>query len=65
MYDISEELTVMLITLWWLQKLAKDWQEVNKQHRSLMWRDLILGKLSEWEVRKQYEIKISNRFAAL
>ena len=22
----SEELTVILITMWWLQKLAKDWQ---------------------------------------
>jgi hypothetical protein len=30
-----------------------------------MRRDLISGKLRELEVRKQYQIKISNRFAAL
>jgi hypothetical protein len=59
MSDLSGELTVIRVTVWWLQKLAKDW------HRSLMWRDLISGKLRELEVRKQYKIKISNRFAAL
>jgi len=25
-YDLSGELTLMLITVWWLQKLGKDWQ---------------------------------------
>jgi len=30
-----------------------------------MWKDLISGKLSELEERKQYQIKISNRYAAL
>jgi len=25
-YDLSGELTVILITIWWLQKLVKDWQ---------------------------------------
>ena len=29
-------LTVILITLWWLQELGKDWQYVGKQHRILM-----------------------------
>jgi hypothetical protein len=24
--DLSGELTVILITIWWLQKLVKDWQ---------------------------------------
>jgi len=26
MYDLSEELTVILITIWWLQNLGKVWQ---------------------------------------
>jgi len=26
MYEISGELTVILITIWWLQDLGKDWQ---------------------------------------
>jgi len=30
-----------------------------------MWKDLISGSSFELEVRKQYEIKISNRFADL
>jgi len=59
MYKVLEELTVILITIWWLKKLGKDSQDVNKQHRSLM------RKLNELEVRKQYQIEITNRFAAL
>ena len=26
MYDVSGELTVLLITIWWLQKLGEYWQ---------------------------------------
>jgi hypothetical protein len=26
MYDLSRELTVILITSWWLQNIGKDWQ---------------------------------------
>jgi hypothetical protein len=48
-----------------LQKLGKDSQEVNNQHRSLTRREFNLKKLSELEVRKQYQLQISNRFAAL
>ena len=54
MYDPSAELTVILITLWCFQKLRKDWQQVNKQDKSLMWKDLNLRKLNELEVRKWY-----------
>ena len=25
---------MILISIWWLQKLGKDWQYINKQHRS-------------------------------
>jgi hypothetical protein len=42
-YDLTGELTVILITICWLQKLGKDWQQVNNQHRSLLWKDLISG----------------------
>ena len=43
MYDLSGELTVILITIWWLQKFGRE--RFN------------LKKLSE--VRKLYQIKIS------
>jgi len=41
MYDLTGELNVIQITVWWLQKLGKDWSQINKQHRRLMWKDLI------------------------
>jgi hypothetical protein len=41
MYKVSGALIVTLITIWWMQNFGKDWQEVNKQHRNLMWKDLI------------------------
>ena len=57
---------MILITVWWLQKLGKDWQSVNKQHKSLMWKDRFnLRMVSELEVRKQYQIEVSDRFAAV
>jgi hypothetical protein len=46
---------VILITVWWLQKLGKQ-AAVER---------FTLKNLSELEVREQYQIKISNRFAAL
>jgi hypothetical protein len=36
MYDLSGELIVTLITIWWKQKLGKDWQYINKQTEALM-----------------------------
>jgi len=39
MVDLLEELTDTII--WWLQKLDKDYQYVNKHCKSLIWRDLI------------------------
>ena len=54
MYDLSGELTVILITIWWLQKLVKDCQEVNKQHRSFDVERFNLRKLNELVFRKQY-----------
>ena len=54
-----------LITIWWWQNLGKDWQEEKKQHRRLMGEDFNLRKLNDLEVKKQYQIEITNRFAAL
>ena len=41
---------MILITIWWFHKLLKDWQEVNKQHRILMWEDLISGSSVSWRL---------------
>ena len=65
MYDRSGELTVILIIICWLQKLGKDCQQGNKQHKRLLWKGLISRSFSEMEVRKQFQIEISNRFEAL
>lgn len=48
MYDLSGELTVLLITFQWLLKFGEIWQEVNKQQRSLMSKDLISGRYVSW-----------------
>jgi len=65
MYKVSGELTVILITLWLFHKLWKDWQYVERKHRILMGERFNLRKLNELEVIKQYQLEISNRFAAL
>jgi hypothetical protein len=66
MYEVSGELTVILITIWWwLQRLGKGGQEINKQHTSLMGEGFNLRKLNELEVRRQYQIDITNRFVGL
>ena len=52
------------ITIWWLQKLGG--LTINKQPvQKFDVERYILRKLNELEVRKQDQIKISNRFAAL
>ena len=61
MYDLSGKLTVILITLRWLQRLAVCKQAAQKFDVERF----NLRKLSELEVRKQYQIKMPNRFAAL
>jgi hypothetical protein len=64
MYNLSEELTVILITIWWLQNLGR--LAINKQSaQKFNVERYNLRKLNELEVRKQYQIKISKRFAAL
>jgi hypothetical protein len=31
MYEVARQLTVILITVWWLQELGKVWQKENKE----------------------------------
>ena len=56
---------MVLITIWWSQKLEKNWLYVNKQHKCLMWIDFISGSSVSLHVRERYQIKISIQFAAL
>ena len=55
---------MILITIWWLQKLRKDRQSVNSG-TEINVEKFNLRKLSELEVGMKYQIKISNKFAAL
>ena len=54
---------LILITIWWLQKLKTEWQYVNNEHRSWMRRDVISKRKVSW--RLVNTIRISNRFASL
>jgi len=61
-YKVSGKLTVILITVWCLQNLGK----VSKlAAQKFDGKRFNLSKLNELEVRKQYQIEITNRFAAL
>jgi hypothetical protein len=55
MYNLSGELTVILIIIWWLQGTAR--LAVSKQTAQKFDVERFnLRKLSEMEVRKQYQI---------
>ena len=63
-YEVSEERILTLITIWWWQKLGK--LAVRKQAAQKSDRGRFnLRKLNDLEVRKPYQIEITNRFAAL
>jgi hypothetical protein len=62
LFGVSVELTVILIAVWWLRKLRKDWQEIYNKFDVERFN---LRKLNELEVRKQYQINVSNRSATL
>jgi hypothetical protein len=62
MSDNSGQQIVILTTIWWWQKLGRDWQQTT--HRVHMER-FNLKKLNEVECKEQYRVQISNRFAAL
>jgi hypothetical protein len=62
----SEELTVILTTIWWLKKVRDSPSVISKKGtQKLDVKELNLNKLSEMEFREGYLIKISNNFAAL
>jgi hypothetical protein len=61
MYDISRDLTVILIIIWWLQKLGKDWQKSKQATQNFDAERFNLRKLNELKVRKNYQIKISKQ----
>jgi len=42
-YDPLGDMTVLLITIEWLQKIGKNWQCVNKEHRIWKGQDEITG----------------------
>jgi hypothetical protein len=58
MSDRSGQQIVILTTIWWWQKLGRDW------HRVLMER-VNLKKSNNVEGKEQNRVEISNRFAAL
>ena len=55
---------MILITVWWLQILGKDWQ-CKEAAQKFDGERLNLRKLNDLEVRKKYRVEISNTFAAL
>jgi hypothetical protein len=55
---------VILIIIWWLQKLGKDSARKQAAQKTDVGK-FNFKKLSEMEVRKQFQIELSNRFAAL
>jgi hypothetical protein len=62
MYEVYGELIVILITIWWLQKLGY----VSKQAAQMFDGERFnLRELYELEVRKRYQTEITNRSAAL
>jgi len=54
MYDISGELTAILIIIWWMQKLGKDWQKSKQAAQKFDVERFNLRKLNELKVRKYY-----------
>ena len=64
MYEVSGELIVILITIWWLQNWGR--LAVNKKPAQKFEGERFnLRNLNELEVKEQYQIEITNRFAAL
>jgi len=56
---------VILITIWWLQNLGKDWQQVKEAAQKFDGERFILRKLNDLKVRKECQMDITNRFAAV
>ena len=52
---------MILIIIWWLQGLGKDWQKSKEAAQKFGVERFNLRKLNKLEVRKHYEIKISKQ----
>jgi hypothetical protein len=58
MYKLSGELAVIVITIWWLQKLREGLAVSKPATQKVEEERFNCRKLNELEVRKQYQIKI-------
>jgi len=65
MYEVSGELTAILIIIWWFARVRERLAASIQVTQKFDVERLNLRKLNELEVRKEYALKISNRFAAL
>jgi len=65
MYEVSGKLTVILITMWFLQNLGGRLAERKEVAQMFDRERFNLSKLNELEVRKLNQIEITNRFVAL
>jgi hypothetical protein len=59
------KLIVILTTIWWLQKVRERLAVNTQAAQKFEGERFNLAKLNELEVRKQYQIEITNRSAAL
>jgi hypothetical protein len=53
---LSAELTVIETTVWWFQKLGKDFSKKNEQHRSFIWRIQSEEAKQCWKFRHRVRI---------
>jgi ABC-type hemin transport system ATPase subunit len=65
MSDHSGQQIVILTTIWWWQKLGRDWHLVKKATHKFPMEMFNLRKLKEVEGKEQYRVEISYVFAAL
>ena len=64
-YEVAGELTVIPNTVWWFAKVRESFLLSKETAQKFDVGIFNLRKLHELEVRKQYQIEITNRFAAL
>ena len=65
MYHVPGKLSVILITVWCLQKLGKKLAVSKQESQKFDVGRFNLRKINELEFRKEYKIKISKRFLYL
>jgi hypothetical protein len=57
---------VILTTIWWWQKLGRDWQRINKDRSDSVCKGSISRTETKYKAKNvTYCVEISNRFAAL